>query len=197
MAGFADNWFALRRLRESIAHHRRLVHALGAPRAERWANWLEHNVSSIVGNVSLAILLGMMPVIAQFFGLPLDVRHVTLSTATLAAAVSSLGWEAMTTPQFWLACAGIFAIGVLNVGVAFSCSLALALRARDVPKRVRRLVFRAVLRRFTLTPYIFFWPTKPESAVVIDAAEAADEQAAKQSEEQEREESKAILQRKD
>ncbi|RBA23690.1 site-specific recombinase [Herminiimonas fonticola] len=190
MAGFADNWFALRRLRESIAHHRRLVHALGAPRAERWANWLEHNVSSIVGNVSLAILLGMMPVIAQFFGLPLDVRHVTLSTATLAAAVSSIGWEAMATPQFWLACAGIFAIGVLNVGVAFSCALALALRARDVPKRVRRLVFRAVLRRFTLTPYIFFWPTKPENAVAVETA-------GEQLNEQGRDVSRTILQRKD
>jgi site-specific recombinase len=174
MAGFADNWFALRRLKESIAHHRRLVHALGAPRAERWASWLEHNVSSIVGNVALAVLLGMMPVIAQFFGLPLDVRHVTLSTATLTAAVSSLGWEILTTPPFWLAVAGIVMIGMLNVGVAFSCALALALRARDVPKRVRRLVFRAVLRRFTLTPYIFFWPVQadqPASKVVSGAEE--------------------------
>jgi len=105
-----------------------------------------------------------VPVIAQFFGLPLDVRHVTLSTATLAAAVSTLGWEVMATPQFWLACVGIAAIGLLNVGVAFGCALALALRARDVPKRVRRLVFRAMLRRFTLTPYIFFWPMQPEAA---------------------------------
>ncbi|MGZ5818944.1 MAG: preprotein translocase subunit TatB, partial [Burkholderiaceae bacterium] len=30
MACFADNWFALRRLREGLTHHRRLVHALGA-----------------------------------------------------------------------------------------------------------------------------------------------------------------------
>ncbi|WP_353153613.1 site-specific recombinase [Herminiimonas fonticola] len=171
MAGFADNWFALRRVKESIAHHRRLVHALGAHRAERWAGWLEHNVSSIVGNVALAVLLGMMPVMAQFFGLPLDVRHVTLSTATLTAAVSTLGWEAFALPQFWLACAGIVAIGVLNVGVAFSCALALALRARDVPGRVRRLVFRAVLRRFTLTPYIFFWPVQAESAAAASVAE--------------------------
>lgn len=175
MAGFADNWFALRRLKESIAHHRRLVHALGAHRAARWASWLEHNVSSIVGNVALAVLLGMMPVIAQFFGLPLDVRHVTLSTATLTAAVSSLGWEILATPPFWLACAGIVMIGVLNVGVAFTCALALALRARDVPKRVRRLVFRAVLRRFTLTPYIFFWPTQADQPATTPTSGVAEE----------------------
>ena len=171
ISGFADNWFALRRLKEAIAHHRRLVHALGASRAQRLADWLEHNISSIVANVSLAILLGMVPVIAHFFGLPLDVRHVTLSTATLAAAVSTLGWEVMATPQFWLACVGIVAIGLLNVGVAFACALALALRARDVPKRVRRLVFRAMLRRFTLTPYIFFWPMPAEIPAPAKASE--------------------------
>jgi site-specific recombinase len=173
IAGFADNWFALRRLKESLAHHRRLVHAMGAQRAERLAAWLEHNVAGIVGNVSLAILLGMTPVIAQFFGLPLDVRHVTLSTATLTAAASSLGWDVVSMPQFWLACAGIVAIGLLNVGVAFACALALALRARDVPKRVRRLVFRTVLRRFTLTPSAFFWPSVAENqvAVPLDADE--------------------------
>jgi site-specific recombinase len=162
-AGFADNWFALRRLKESIAHHRRLVHAAGPHRAERWAAWLENNIAGIVGNVTLAVLLGMTPVIAQFFGLPLDVRHVTLSTATLTAAVVSLGWQVFATPQFWLAVAGILAIGLLNVGVAFACALGLALRARDVPKRVRRLVFRAVMRRFTLSPNVFFWPAGQDS----------------------------------
>ena len=151
--------------------YKRQVHALGASRAQRLADWLEHNISSIVANVSLAILLGMVPVIAHFFGLPLDVRHVTLSTATLAAAVSTLGWEVMATPQFWLACVGIVAIGLLNVGVAFACALALALRARDVPKRVRRLVFRAMLRRFTLTPYIFFWPMPAEIPAPAKASE--------------------------
>jgi site-specific recombinase len=105
----------------------------------------------------------MTPVIAQFFGLPLDVRHVTLSTATLTAAVVSLGWQVFATPQFWLAVAGILAIGLLNVGVAFACALGLALRARDVPKRVRRLVFRAVMRRFTLSPNVFFWPAGQDS----------------------------------
>lgn len=78
----------------------------------------------------------------------------------------------MATPEFWLACVGIVAIGLLNVGVAFACALALALRARDVPKRVRRLVFRAMLRRFTLTPYIFFWPMPAEIPASAKASES-------------------------
>lgn len=163
-SGFADNWFALRRLREALAHQRRLVYVLGAMRAERWAGWLDRNVAQIAGNLSLGLLLGMTPVLAQFFGLPLDVRHVTLATGSLTAAASSLGWQVLATPQFWLAVAGIASIGLLNVGVSFACALTLALRARDVPARIRRLVFRAVLRRFSASPRSFLFP---EAAVPV------------------------------
>lgn len=175
-SGFADNWFALRRLREALAHQRRLVYVLGAMRAERWAGWLDRNVAQIAGNVSLGLLLGMTPVLAQFFGLPLDVRHVTLATGSLTAA-SSLGWEVLAAPQFWLAVAGIASIGILNVGVSFACALTLALRARDVPARIRRLVFRAVLRRFSASPRSFLFPeaamaaAKPGAQAESDAAD--------------------------
>ncbi len=154
-AGFADNWFALRRLRIALAHQRRLVFALGAARAARWAQKLEDQIGMIVGNLALAILLGMTPVVAGFFGLALDTRHVTLSTASLTGALSSLGWQAFATPAVWLAIAGIVFIGLLNVGVAFSCALGLAMRARAVPRRVRRIVFRQVLKRFSASPASF------------------------------------------
>ncbi|MES2535216.1 MAG: site-specific recombinase [Pseudomonadota bacterium] len=172
MAGYADNWFALRRLRETVAHHRRMVHALGAARAERWGAWLENHVADITGNVSLAVLLGMTPVVAQFFGLPLDVRHVTLSTGTLTAAVASLGWSVLGSPEFWLAAAGLLVIGLLNVSVAFACAMTLALQAREVPGRVRRVVLRAVLRRFAASPLSFLFPAKHDAAT---AAEPPDE----------------------
>jgi site-specific recombinase len=164
-AGFADNWFALRRLRDSIAHHRRVVHALGPHRAQRWAAWLERNVAGIAGNLALAVLLAMTPPVAQFFGLPLEVRHVTLSAAALAVAAFSLGWHVFSMPQFWLAAAGLAAIGLLNLGVAFSCALALALRARDVPRRQRRMAFRALWRRCLLRPLEFLWPGPKDTLV--------------------------------
>lgn len=165
IAGFADNWFALRRLRDSIAHHRRVVHALGPNRAERWAAWLERNVAGIASNLALAALLGLTPPVAQFFGLPLDVRHVTFSVAALTAAAFSLGWHALATGEFWLAVTGVVAIALLNIGVAFSCALTLALRARDVPRRLRRMAFHAIWRRWLLRPMEFLWPPLTTAAV--------------------------------
>ncbi|RXZ38472.1 preprotein translocase subunit TatB [Oxalobacteraceae bacterium CAVE-383] len=158
VAGFADNWFALRKLPEALAHQRQLVRVLGAVRTERLAHWLEHHISTIAGNVALGLLLGMTPALAHFFGLPVDVRHVTLATGSLTAAAAGLGWQVLATPPFWLAVAGVIATALLNVGVAFACALGLALRAREVPRRTRRLVFRLVLRRFMLSPFGFLFP---------------------------------------
>lgn len=171
MACFADNWFALRRLRDSLMHHRRLVHALGAARAERWTVWLERNLARIVGNVCLALLLGMVPVWAQFFGFDFEIRYVTFALGTLVASAGSLGLPILETREFWLASGGIVAIGLANIGVAFLCSLILALRTCDVPARMRRLLFKAMLKRLFSQPRFFLWtagdeaPTLPATRV--------------------------------
>jgi site-specific recombinase len=180
IAGLADNWFALRRLREALTHHRLLIQALGPARTERWARWLEHHISGIAGNVALGTLLGMTPIVSQFFGLPLEVRHVTLSAATLAAAAGSLGWPVFTSPEFWLALCGIGVIGLLNVGVAFACALNLSMRARDVPARVRRVVLRALMRRFTASPGSFLFPNQHDVVLTLVSPAAVPVAAAEQ-----------------
>jgi|GEM_PF-218160 len=170
-AGLTDNWFALRRVREVVSRHRRLTRILGAMRAERLAAWLERNVASIAGNLSLALLLGMTPVLAEFFSLPLDIRHVTLAAGTLAASVVTLGWQVMLTPAFWLAAGGVLSAALLSVAMAFGCALALALRARDISRRTRRFVQRAVLRRIVLSPGLFLLPEKEVAKAVAGSSQ--------------------------
>ncbi len=176
IACFADNWFALRRLRDSLMHHRRLVHALGAARAERWAYWLERHLARIVGNISLALFLGMMPVFARFFGLTFEIRHVTFALGTLVASAGSLGWGVLETSEFWLAAGGIVVIGLMNVGVAFLCSLILALRTCTVPGRTRRLVIKTILKRLFTKPHFFLlaghYEAEPLPLIRMTAPEA-------------------------
>lgn len=167
VAGFADNWFALRKLRDGLAHQRRLVATLGPVRAQRFASWIERHMAGIAGNLSLALLFGFVPALAQFFGLPFDVRHVTLSAGTLAGAASSLGWQALTLPQFWSAAAGVLLTATLNIGVAFACALTLAMRAREVPGRVRRCVFRSLFKRLVTAPHAFLLPPRHSASVTV------------------------------
>jgi site-specific recombinase len=61
----------------------------------------------MAANVSLGMMLGLVPALLGFVGLPLDVRHVTLSTGQLAAALGALGLGALAMPAFWWCAAGI------------------------------------------------------------------------------------------
>ncbi|CAN5359264.1 site-specific recombinase [soil metagenome] len=176
VAGFADNWFALRGLRQALGHHRRLIYVLGAQRTERLARWLERQVAAIAGSLTLAFLFGMTPVLAHFFGVPFDVRHVSLAAASLTAAASGLGWQVLATSGFWLAVAGVVVSAVLNVGLAFGCALGLAMQAREVPGRLRRAAWRAILRKLLASPRSYLFPQVPDGAELPEAetASAAD-----------------------
>lgn len=160
IAGWADNAFALYRLRPALASHPWWIALLGAPRAGRFAVWLDHNIAGLAGNISLGFLLGLTPEIAKFFGLPLEVRHVTLSTGQLAAAVSTLGLGVFTHwPLYWTLF-GLVGIGVVNIAVSFSLALWVAIRARDVRAPERRVIYGAVARRLFRQPWTFLVPGK-------------------------------------
>jgi site-specific recombinase len=158
IGGFADNWFALRKMKDAVAHHRHLVRTLGAPRAQRWAGAMERHVAALAGTLSLALMFGLTPVLARFFGLPFDVRHVTLAAGQLTSAAASIGWHVGLLPDFWLACANLFLAGALNIGVALLCALLLGMHAREVPVRVRRVVFAALVRRVVFSPHTYLIP---------------------------------------
>jgi site-specific recombinase len=94
------------------------------------------------------------------------VRHVALSGGTLASAAGSIGVDVFSMPEFWLAVAGVLLAGVLNISVAFACSLSFGLHARAVPRRTRRLVWRALVRRLAKSPRWFLFPAKREALPV-------------------------------
>jgi site-specific recombinase len=116
--------------------------------------------SGFGGSIALGFLLGMIPVFARFFGLPIDVRHITLSTGSLTLAISSVGVQGVGWSAFMSAVAGIAIIGLLNFGVSFALALIVALRARDVPRGEHATLAGAVLRRLFRRPLEFFYPPR-------------------------------------
>ncbi len=158
-AGWFENWVVYRRIPEAIEHHR-WGKRLGKKRMARWARFLEHQAAGFGGSVSLGVILGMVPMMGVFTGLPLDVRHITLSTGSLTLAMDSIGIAGAGWGAFIRAAIGIAFIGLLNFGVSFALALVIALRARDVPRGERRTLPVAVFRRFLHKPLEFFFPPK-------------------------------------
>ena len=158
IAGWAENWFVFHRLDSAIAWNPRIVATLGTARARRWSKWWRDNISGLAANVSLGMMLGLVPALMGFVGLDLEVRHVTLSTGQLGAALGALGLPALGMAAFWWCAVAILLTGVLNVVVSFTLAFQLALRSRGVRVRDRERIGAALRRRLRTQPLSFLRP---------------------------------------
>lgn len=163
-AGWVENWFVLHQLESALSHHRRLTRWLGAERAQRWAQALRCNISGLAANISLGLMLGLVPAVALFFGLGLEVRHVTLSAGQLSAAAASLGLGVLGLAAFWWCVAALLVTATLNIGVSFYLAFRLALQAHHVSP-AQRLQIKAALRsRLRSAPMSWLLPPRTPPA---------------------------------
>ncbi len=160
IAGWVENWFVLHRLDSAMRYNPRITAWLGRQRAQRWAAFMRLNISGFASNISLGFMLGLVPAFAGFFGLLLEVRHVTLSAGQLGAACAAIGWNVVYEPALWWAVAALPVMGALNLIVSFYLAFRLALRAHNVTGINRLHVTQAIARRWRDAPLSFFWPTR-------------------------------------
>ncbi len=160
IAGWVENWFVWHRLDSAMAWNPRLRARLGPARAQRMSVWWRANISGLAANISLGFMLGIEPVLAAFFGISLEVRHVTLSTGQLTAALGTEGLSLLRHAEFWWCLAGIAVTGTLNLGVSFYLAFGVALRSRGVATLGRSRIYGAIRRRLWSRPQSFIWPPK-------------------------------------
>jgi site-specific recombinase len=158
VAGWTENAFVLHRMDSAMRYNPRIGAFLGAARARRWATFMRTHISGFASNISLGLMLGLLPAFAGFFGLGLDVRHVTLSAGQIAAAAASTGLSVLQQPALWWAVAAIPVIGALNVSVSFYFAFRLALRAHSVSLGDRARIRSAIWARWRSRPVSFFLP---------------------------------------
>jgi site-specific recombinase len=124
----------------------------------RIAKIFERNISGWSTSIVLGYLLGFIPLLGHFFGIPLDVRHVTLSTGTLALAATSLGKDWLYRGWFIHTLFGIAVIFVLNLGVSFGIASWLASRAYGVRYSDHLQLLKCIVKSFFRAPGRFFYP---------------------------------------
>jgi site-specific recombinase len=159
LAGWADNWFVLHRVGDALAYNRRLRLTLGAAGAARLARSCRANIAGVAGNISLGLMLGLVPaLLAAFFAFGFDVRHVTLSAGSIGVALGVLGKAPLRTAELWWAVAGVCSMAVLNVAVSFALAFHMAVRSRDLRRTHVRSLHQAVWRRVFSRPMALVWP---------------------------------------
>jgi site-specific recombinase len=155
VSGYYDNKALYTRMGQRVRQLRGLRRVLGSERLARLGRYLEDNLGGLMGNLYFGILMGVTGTIGYLLGLPLDIRHVTFSSANFAIALVGLdynvSWEMVATTI-----AGIALIGAVNLIVSFGLALWVALRARRIRFRHGIRLARALGRRFTSAPVDFF-----------------------------------------
>jgi site-specific recombinase len=173
IGGWFENFAVYHRIPASIAQHK-LRQTIGDGSMQRLADWVDRNIGPWSTSISLGYLLAFMPVVAEFFGLPLDVRHVTLNTGMFAFAAARVGPSAFAQVWLYSAMVGIAVMFVLNLGVSFAIASYVALRAYDVSQQERTSLLRYVFKQLISSPLQFFFPVRPKQVeVVASNADAA------------------------
>lgn len=167
--GWIENWAVYHQLPRAIAEHRLGSH-FKPETLQRFSESFAQNIAPWGGSIVLGFMLGMTPSVGHFFGLPLDVRHVTLSTGTLALGVTSRGPEVLGRGALIWASLGIAVTFVMNLGVSFYLALRLAIRAQDIPSSENHAILLTLWRRFWAAPREFFLPPAREPTPAAEPA---------------------------
>jgi len=185
IGGWCENFAIYNQIPEAIAQHP-LGQRIGTQRMAALGSWVDRNVAPWSNSIALGYLMGFAPEVAHFFGLPMDIRHVTLNTGMFVFSAARFGVAAFQSMWLYSAIGGIAVMFVLNLGVSFSIASIVALRAYDVGWQEQSLILRAAFKEILRSPLQFLWPVEKRTPIVppasenpemISAAEATEEAA--------------------
>ena len=167
ISGYYDNQALYTRWAQRIAQLRGLGRVIGQERLRRLGLYLENNLGGLMGNFYFGILLGTIGTLGFLLGLPLDIRHVTFSSANFATSLVALdhhmSWQLAAT-----SIAGFCSIGTVNLLVSFGLALWVALRSRQVRFKHGWALLKTLGRRFLNAPIDFFIGSKEVAAIPAD-----------------------------
>jgi site-specific recombinase len=132
--GWFENWIVFTAFGERISKHSRMKKVFGETLTQRFADKLIKHSSGIGTNVSLGFFFGFVPLVGSMFGLNLDGKHVTISTAGASFAISALHYD-IPAREWIYTISGLFLIGTMNFLTSFTLALSVAARAQKMKVR--------------------------------------------------------------
>ncbi|GGX54018.1 site-specific recombinase [Undibacterium squillarum] len=166
ISGYYDNKASYAQIPARLRQLGWLRSLLGEQRLQRMTDYIGQHLGALAGNFFFGIMLGSIGQFGQFFGLPVDIRHITFSSANFVFALTGLeyavSWQAMLYSFI-----GVLLIGLVNLGVSFSLALMVALRSRRASFGLGGPLLGLLWKRFRHGARDFFLPEKP---VTVSAA---------------------------
>lgn len=160
IAGFIQNKIQYSRVAERLQMHPGMRRTMAADRLAKLAHYIEHHAGSLTGNVILGFFLGMSGIIVKLFGIPFDIRHITISAGNVAIGAYGIGIQHLHWRFLLEVIAGVLAIGFVNFMVSFSLAFIVAVKSRGIQLKDYPEFIRILWRYFKKYPLDFIRPRK-------------------------------------
>lgn len=131
IAGYVENYLVYSRIGDRLRNSTTFRYGFSDKRRYKIIQYVENNMGALIGNISLGFFLGMAGFLGKTFGLPFDIRHITISAAN--AAIGFFGLEGNIAPKEVIyTIIGVFAIGFLNFAISFGLAFYVAVKSRGI-----------------------------------------------------------------
>jgi len=161
ISGYYDNKVIYSKIHLRIREHSILKRILGKRTLIKFTNYIEQNLGSLIGNIALGFMLGTAGLIGFLFGIPFDIRHITISAANYAIAAYTLLGD--LDPGYALICLlGVMGIGFFNFTVSFGLAIFVAAKSRRIKSSQFDDLFKWVFVYFKKYPLDFIFPPRRE-----------------------------------
>ncbi|MBS1597628.1 MAG: site-specific recombinase [Bacteroidetes bacterium] len=160
IAGYVQNSIQYGHFAERLRTHPLLRLSFSPERLNRIAVYIEKHTGAIVGNVSLGFMLGMSGLVVGMFGIPFDIRHITISAGNVATAVYGIGIANINPYYLLTVILGVLGIGFFNFLISFSLAFIVAVKSRGVHLKDYPEFVGILWRYFKKRPLDFIRPRK-------------------------------------
>jgi site-specific recombinase len=164
IAGFIQNKVQYSRVAERMQMHPALRRTMPAGRLSKMAHYVEHHAGSLTGNIILGFFLGMSGIIVKLFGIPFDIRHITISAGNVAIGAYGIGLRNLPWQFLVQVLLGVLGIGFVNFIVSFSLAFIVAVKSRGIQLKDYPEFIRILWRYFKKYPLDFIRPRKNSGA---------------------------------
>ena len=134
IAGYVENYVVYGKIGERLRLLSSFKSSFGEKRRYKIIRYIENNLGALTGNIALGFFLGMAGFFGKIFGIPFDIRHITISAANTAIGFFGMD-HGVSAKEIVYTLAGVFSIGFLNFAVSFGLAFFVAVKSRGIHLR--------------------------------------------------------------
>lgn len=157
IAGNVGNRIKHNKISFRIAQHPILKSILGQKITNKLSLIHAKKYPGVMSNLWFGVFMGSTASIGYFFGLDLDIRHITFASGNFALGMYGADWQISLNMFLWCIM-GIGLIGLLNFIVSFALSILVAMRSCGIAFLELRFIITAIFAHIMRSPLSFFYP---------------------------------------